>query len=102
MSNPAATNAILELGGSEAQSPHEVVSIFEEVGGRSFKLQHVQEESLMQQIESAQDSMQKTFSALMLSVANGDAIQMENTLKQFPIKLISVRKYASRSVVPKA
>ncbi|EMR01243.1 NAD(P)H azoreductase [Cesiribacter andamanensis AMV16] len=98
LSNPAARNAVLELGGPEALSPHEVVQIFEEISGRPFELQHVPEESLMQQIATAQDSLQKTFSALMLSIAHGDPINMEKTLKEFPIRLTSVREYASRSL----
>lgn len=96
--NPAALDAVLELGGPEALSPHEVVSIFEEVGGRPYELLHLPEEGLVQQIATAQDSLQKTFSALMLSIARGDAINMEKTLKLFPLKLTSVRDYASRSV----
>lgn len=98
LTNHAALDAVLELGGPEALSPHEVVSIFEEVSGRPFELLHLPEEGIMQQIATAQDSLQKTFSALMLSVARGDAINMEKTLKQFPIKLTSVRDYANRSV----
>jgi len=44
--NPAARNAVIELGGPEALSPVEVVRIFEEVGGRPFKMQFVPEEAL--------------------------------------------------------
>ena len=101
LSNPAAVNAVLELGGPQALSQNDVVRLFEEIGGRSFELQHLSEESLLQQMESAQDSLQKSFSALMLAIAKGDAIDMENMQKQFPLKLTSVRDYASQSLQAK-
>lgn len=92
--NPAARNAVVELGGPEALSPHEVVSIFEEVGGRKFELQHVPEDALRAQRAAAGSSLEQAFAALMLAVAQGDEIPMENTLRSFPITLTSVRDYA--------
>lgn len=102
LENPAAENAMLELGGPEALSPHEVVDIFEKISGKNFALQHVPEEALMAQIDAAQDSLQKAFSALMLAYAQGDVIDMENMLKQFPVKLKSVHDYASEAMAVKA
>jgi hypothetical protein len=55
-------------------------------------------ETLTLQLEAATDSMQNSFSGLMLYVANGDPIDMKETLKSFPMKLTSVRKY-DKSVV---
>lgn len=96
MDHPAAKNAILELGGPEALSPLEVVRMFEEVGGRPFEVQHVSEEELRAQQAAATDSMQQTFAALQLAYAGGDEIPMEETLRQYPLPLTSVRAYASR------
>lgn len=96
--NPAARNATLELGGPEALSPREAVRIFEEAGGRKFELQEVPEEALRAQYAAATDSLQKSFTALMLGVAAGDPIPMEETLRTFPVRLRSVRDYA-RDVV---
>lgn len=96
LENPAAENAVLELGGPEALSPLEVVGIFEEVGGQAFQVQHVPEEVIQAQGASAADSLQRAFSALMLNYAKGDPIAMEGVLKQFPIELTSVREYARR------
>jgi NADH dehydrogenase len=95
LDNPAARNATLELGGPEALSPLQVVHIFEEICGRPFEVQHVPAEALQAQQEAAQDPMQQSFSGLMRCYAQGDAIEMGNTLKAFPLQLTSVREYAS-------
>ncbi|GEM_PF-5428662 len=43
-------------------------------------------------------TMQQSFSGLMLSYAQGDAIDMKETLKTFPLKLTSVRNYAESAL----
>lgn len=96
LDNPAARCATLELGGPEALSPLQAVQIFEEVGGRSFEVEHVPEEALAAQQRAATDAMQQSFSALMRCCAQGDPIEMGETLKAFPIQLTSVRDYAQR------
>jgi uncharacterized protein YbjT (DUF2867 family) len=98
LENPAATNATLELGGPEKFSQLEAVKIFEEVSGRKFEVQEVPKKALQSQRDEATDPMQKSFSGLMLCVANGDPINMEELLQEFPIKLTSVKEYA-QSVV---
>jgi len=45
LSNPAARNAVLELGGPEAFSHLEVEQMFEEITGRTFEKQFVSEEA---------------------------------------------------------
>jgi uncharacterized protein YbjT (DUF2867 family) len=94
--NPAAKNKILELGGPDALSPLEVVNIFETNQGKKFELQFVPEEALKAQKDGAQDSLNESFAALMLGVANGSEIDMENALSLFPMQLTSVRDYAKR------
>src|SRR5687767_2111209 len=56
LDNPAANNAVIELGGPEALSPLEVVKIFEDLRGKVFKIQHISEEQLRTQKEGATDS----------------------------------------------
>jgi uncharacterized protein YbjT (DUF2867 family) len=97
--NPAARNAVFELGGPEALTPRQAVQIFEEEGGRTFQLQVVPEEALQAQFEAAADPLQKVFAALTLVVARGDVIPMAETLRVFPVTLRSVRDYA-RAVLP--
>ena len=94
LENSEARNAVIELGGPEALTPLEVVEIFEEVRGRKFDVQHVPEEALEAQRESAGDPLQQSFAALMLFYARGNIIDMRETLRKFPLRLTTVRDYA--------
>jgi uncharacterized protein YbjT (DUF2867 family) len=99
--NPAAERTTIEFGGPEALSPLEVVTRFERIGGRPFKLEHVPESALLTQFQEATDSMQKSFAALMLGYIHGDSINVAPVVDKFPIRLSSVDDYA-RSVVSRA
>jgi uncharacterized protein YbjT (DUF2867 family) len=92
--NPAARNRVMEIGGPEAISPLEVVSIFEETTGRRFEIQHVPEEALQAQRAAATDPLQHSFATLMLFSAKGDAVDMSEMLREFPVRVRSVRDYA--------
>jgi len=101
LENPAAHNAILELGGPEPLSQHEVVRMCEELmNGRQFELEYMSEISLQQQLEASENNpLQQSFTALMLSCAYGDAIVMTDTLNSFaPLKLTTVREYLDRQI----
>jgi uncharacterized protein YbjT (DUF2867 family) len=93
VSNPAAINAELELGGPEHLSQLDAVKIFEEVLKRKIEVQSIPVEALHSQLNEATDGMQKSFSGLMLCVANGDYIDMKDILKTFKVNLTSVRAY---------
>lgn len=99
LDNPAARNAVLELGGPEALSPLEVVKIFETATERPFTVNHVPVETLEVQRASATDSLSEAFAALMLSYANGDVIDMRAMLKEFPLALTSVKEFAGKQLV---
>lgn len=94
--HPAAERRTIEFGGPEAISLMEVVSRFERIGGKTFKVEHVPEEILRAQFEGATDSMQKTFAALMLGSVNGDAMDMRAVAEEFGLRLASVDEYAHR------
>jgi nucleoside-diphosphate-sugar epimerase len=96
LDNPAAKNRIIELGGPAALSPLEVVHIFEASGGKNFDLQFVPEEALKAQKDGAQNSLSESFAALMLGVANGSEIDMQNNMDAFSIQLTSINDYAKR------
>ena len=100
LENPAAVNAVLELGGPANVSPLEVVNIFEKATGRKLDVQFVPAEALAAQQSAATDPMQKSFAALMRCVAAGDPIDMRATLKAFPLQLTSVEEFAHRMAVP--
>jgi uncharacterized protein YbjT (DUF2867 family) len=94
LDNPAARNATLPLGGPEALSQLEMIRIFEKVGGKPLEVQHVPVEALEEQQKGATDPMQQSFLGLMRCYAAGDPIDMQETLKAFPVQLTSIRDYA--------
>jgi uncharacterized protein YbjT (DUF2867 family) len=99
LDNPRAANAVIKLGGPEALSPLEVVQLAEQSVGKPIAVQHVPEDALRGQFQSATDSLQKSFAALMLSYAAGDVIEMADTLRAFPgQQLKSVREHLQTSI----
>jgi uncharacterized protein YbjT (DUF2867 family) len=98
ISNPAAKNAVLELGGPENLSQLDAVKIFEEVLNKKIEVGHIPVDALQSQLDGAEDPMQKSFTALMLCVANGDFIEMKAVLEKFPVRLTSVKEFAEQMV----
>ena len=96
VTNPAARNTVLALGGPEPVSPNQVVKLFEAKGGKSFEVSYVPAEALKAQMEGATEPMQKSFAGLMYGYALGDPVNMEETLKAFPMKLTSVQEFVNR------
>lgn len=95
LDNPAARNAILELGGPGAIAPEVAVAIFERIYRRPIAVQHVPAEALADQQAAATDPMQQSFTGLMRCYAEGDAIDMRATLQDFPVALTSVEDFAA-------
>lgn len=94
LDNPAARNATLEIGGPRALSQLQMVQIFEEASGRTFEVEHVPEEALAEQQKASTDLMEQSFAGLMQWYARGDPVDMEETLRVFPVQLTSVKDYA--------
>lgn len=94
ISNPAAKNAILELGGPQNLSQLDVVKIFEEALGKKIEVGQMPIDVLQSQLDGAEDPMQKSFSGLMMCVANGDHIDMKEVLSKFPVELTTVKEFA--------
>jgi uncharacterized protein YbjT (DUF2867 family) len=95
ISNPTAKNAILELGGPQNISQLDAVKVFEDVLQKKIEVGNIPAEALHSQLSGAEDPMQKSFSGLMLCLANGDQIDMKEVLVRFPVKLKSVRDFAN-------
>lgn len=93
LDNPAARNRMLELGGPESLSPHQVVGLFEKATGRTFEITHVSSEALQEQFDGATDPMQKSFICLMQCYAKGDPIDMGEIRKAFAVPLTSVQEH---------
>jgi len=99
LGNPRAKNAVIKLGGPDSLSPLEVVRLAEQATGKKFVVQYVPEEALRAQHGAATDSLQKSFAALMLYYARGDAIDMTETLRALPVQhRKSVREYLQASI----
>jgi uncharacterized protein YbjT (DUF2867 family) len=96
---PAARNGTFELGGPEPLSPLEVIRIFEDVGGRRFHVDHLSEEDLRAQLAAATDPKQRSFLALALVYAQGDAVDTSAALAALPIPLTSVREHAGQALL---
>jgi uncharacterized protein YbjT (DUF2867 family) len=84
--NPTAERRTIEFGGPEALSPLEVITRFEKIGGKPFKVEQVPEEPLRVQYAEATDPMQKSFAALMLGYSYGDAMNMAPIQEEFGIR----------------
>jgi NADH dehydrogenase len=98
VSNAAAVNTVLELGGPEKLSQLDAVKIFGDTLHKKMEMQHIPLETLMVQLNSAEDVMQKSFTGLMICVAKGDLIDMKEVMRKFPIKLTSVKEYVGSLV----
>jgi uncharacterized protein YbjT (DUF2867 family) len=84
----------LEMGGPAELSQLEVVGIFEDTLGKKLTLEHVPLEVLRAQ-HASDDPLQKTFAALAIGYARGDAIPEAHTnAERFGVKLHSVADYA--------
>jgi uncharacterized protein YbjT (DUF2867 family) len=99
--NPAAKNAVLELGGPQNLSQLDAVKIFEEVLDKKIEVEQMPVDALQSQLDGAEDPMQQSFSGLMLCVANGDRIDMKEMLSKFPFKLTSVKDFVNSLVKAK-
>jgi NADH dehydrogenase len=98
LDQPAARDAVLELGGPQALSPREVVQLFEQAGGRPFELQFIPGEALEAQQAAATDPMQQSFSALMRCYAMGDPMDMSVLPRTFEVELTSMEDHIRRAL----
>jgi uncharacterized protein YbjT (DUF2867 family) len=72
LGNTHAINRTFRLGGPDPLTQLDIVRVFEEVGRQPFEREHVPLDAIRGQYESAADSLQKSFAALMLIVASGE------------------------------
>ena len=93
LTNPAARNAVIPVGGPEEISQREAVLIFEEAFGRKFNVIEVPEDILEAQWSAAQNPFDKTFAGLMLGLARGFDSGMEPPFADFDVPTTSPREY---------
>ena len=93
--NPSHPSAFLEMGGPEPLSQPDTVAIFERLLGRKCEIERVPLAALEEQHRST-DPLQKTFAALTMAYAKGDAIPGSlETARQYGVTLHSVSDYAA-------
>lgn len=100
LTNPAGHNAVLELGGPEMLSPHQVIRAFEQAAGKAFEVTHVPAEALQAQLDSTPDAFPKSFAGLMLSYAHGDPIDMTALTQHFHIRLTPLAEFIHSVMAP--
>ena len=98
VSEPAARDTVVELGGPQALSPREVVRMFEVAGAGEITTENVPEAALESQMHAGADSLQKSFAGLMLQCARGDAIDTTASSRLFPFQMTSVRDYITQQL----
>jgi uncharacterized protein YbjT (DUF2867 family) len=98
LDNPAAQNAVIQLGGPDDLSVLDAVRIFEQESGQTFELQNIPDQELRAQMAAAPDSLGKAFRGLMIGLNEVGTIDMKETLRNFPIQLTSVREYAKQMI----
>ena len=96
VTNPAAKNATIPLGGPEAMRQRDAIGIFEEVVGRPFTITQIPEEALRDQWSSAADPFSKTFAGLMLGATQDFVVDNAEVKRSFDLDLTPVRRYAER------
>ncbi len=96
--NPAARNAILQIGGPDALSPNEAVRVFESVLGSPFEVQYVPEAALEAQRTTSPDPHAQSIAGLSLDYAHGDVIDPAGQRAAFPFALTAVEAYVRRLI----
>jgi len=90
-------NITLELGGPEALSQLQVLELFKELGAPPIQAESLAESALRAMGEGSANSLERTFSALMLTVARGQTIDVSRQLEFAPGPLETVRQYVERT-----
>ncbi len=98
LDNPAARNAVFELGLPNLYSQLEVVRVFETISGKPFELQFVPIAALEAQRAAAADPLQETFATLTHNIATGYKLDPCQAEKAFSFPLVSVEDYARRAL----
>ena len=94
----AARNATLHLGGPEALSFLDVVTVYEELTGKPLVLRHVPLAELERQYEEASGPRERSLAGVMLATARGGVTDMRELVAESGIRLTPVRTFAARQL----
>lgn len=93
ISDPAAGDQVIEIGGPEALSPNEALHVFEGVLGAPFEAQYVPEAALEAQIKGTDDAHTQSVTALSLDFARGDVVDTGVMSALLPFQRSTVKQY---------
>ena len=93
LTNPAARNAVVPVGGPDGISQREAVILFEQAFGKRFNVIEVPEATLEAQWSAAENPFDKTFAGLMLGMARGFDADNVPPFAEFPMQMTSARDY---------
>jgi uncharacterized protein YbjT (DUF2867 family) len=96
LARPRAWNTVLELGGEEALSQLDVVRLFEQRSGRTWKLESIPERELRAQFEAATDPIQRSFAGLILNTAFGSPVDPGPAMDILALRPSRLRDYVER------
>jgi uncharacterized protein YbjT (DUF2867 family) len=88
--------ATLELGGPQALSQHDVVSVYEEATGAPWTRTPVPAGELERQLHEGNE-LESSLAALMLEAHLGAVTDMAPVLARYPVRLTTVREFAAHS-----
>lgn len=92
---PGVLRDVVQIGGPQAVTQLGAVALFERLTGRSFAIEHVPLAALEAQHRSP-DPLQKSFAALMIGCALGDAIpEAHDNARRYGVKLTELERYAA-------
>jgi uncharacterized protein YbjT (DUF2867 family) len=96
MAMPGEPREKVQVGGPDALSQLDAVALFERILGRRFAVEHVPLAALEAQC-ATDDPLQKTFAALSIAYARGDAMpEARENAARFGVGLTALESYAKR------
>ncbi|MEW5915631.1 MAG: hypothetical protein AB1762_04465, partial [Gemmatimonadota bacterium] len=93
LTSTMARNATIPFGGPDSLTQRDVLGIFENVFGMSFVVTELSEQTLETQWRTAEDPFERTYSALMLSMARRDDSDMQPLYDSFPMEMVKIRDF---------
>jgi uncharacterized protein YbjT (DUF2867 family) len=88
---------LLELGGPEALSQRDVISIYERLARRRFVVEAVSRTELERRHRMSRDPTAVSLAAVMLEADDGAVTEMGPVLALFPLRLTTVAEFAAAS-----
>lgn len=96
LDSPHSKNSTIELGGPKPLSYLEAVDLFQNITGRKFSVQKITPEFLLSQKNQSKDPFSQSTISYSLDLAQGDEIDMRETLNNYLMKLTTVQDYAKQ------